>query len=509
MNDFYRKILSYGFYGIFLLIFAWVSGQLFFEKQFLTTDVQQVSKIDQLTVIYPYGASSLNPFDTSPFIRQWTANIYESLVRYDRDMKIKPALVISWGLVDENAWEFRLRPNVKFHDGSFLDMDDILKSFEIAMTGHDSQLVGILENIENVEIVNDEIFRVNTKKPDPLLLSKLSMMYVVPSEIQDNYADEDFIPVGTGPYKFSDFESGSYFVVNHFPEYFGKSPKFDYVKMIVISDKSERVNAFLNGEADFLSFVSFDAADAVMERGFTVTSIPSLEVQFLAFNLESEVFNDVLSRRAFSLAVDQKSLVSSLGKYAKPVSQFVSSGVFGFNPEIDPHEYNLKEAQNLAEKSDLKGKTVQFHLTKGLDVLGEHVRKQLQKIDVYVVVSYLSPAEFLKSFEEGSADLYFAGYKSDLGDSADFLNSFIKTDGQYNVWNYKNSEADELVNTALTEMDPKKRLKALHEVMKMVVEDDVIGIPLFEYDTLYGFADKISMQPRIDGLIYFDELNVK
>ena len=58
-------------------------------------------------------------------------------------------------------------------------------------------------------------------------------------------------------------------------------------------------------------------------------------------------------------------------------------------------------------------------------------------------------------------------------------------------------------------MDPKKRLKALHEVMKMVVEDDVIGIPLFEYDTLYGFADKISMQPRIDGLIYFDELNVK
>ena len=157
----------------------------------------------------------------------------------------------------------------------------------------------------------------------------------------------------------------------------------------------------------------------------------------------------------------------------------------------------------------MKGKTVQFHLTKGLDVLGEHVRKQLQKIDVYVVVSYLSPAEFLKSFEEGSADLYFAGYKSDLGDSADFLNSFIKTDGQYNVWNYKNSEADELVNTALTEMDPKKRLKALHEVMKMVVEDDVIGIPLFEYDTLYGFADKISMQPRIDGLIYFDELNVK
>ena len=154
MNDFYRKILSYGFYGIFLLIFAWVSGQLFFEKQFLTTDVQQVSKIDQLTVIYPYGASSLNPFDTSPFIRQWTANIYEPLVRYDRDMKIKPALVISWGLVDENAWEFRLRPNVKFHDGSFFDMDDILKSFEIAMTGHDSQLVGILENIENVKIVN-------------------------------------------------------------------------------------------------------------------------------------------------------------------------------------------------------------------------------------------------------------------------------------------------------------------------------------------------------------------
>ncbi|MEK7126926.1 MAG: ABC transporter substrate-binding protein [Patescibacteria group bacterium] len=519
MNIFNKKILYYGFYGAFLLVFGWVSGQLFFEKQmdealssireFLTADVQQISELDELTVIYPYGASSLNPFDTSPFVRQWTANIYESLVTYDRDMKIKPALAVSWGLVDENVWEFRLRPGVRFHDGSLLDMQDILKSFEIAMNGKDSQLVGILENIENIEIVNDEIFRIKTKKPDPLLLPKLSLMYVVPSEIQDNYAGADFIPVGTGSYKFSDFESGSYFVVQRFSEYFGQNPKFDYVKMVVISDKSKRVNAFLNGEADFLSFVSFDAADAVMDRGFTVTSIPSLEVQFLAFNLESEVFNDVLSRRAFSLAVDQKALVSSIGKYAKPVSQFVSSGVFGFNPEINPHEYNLKEAQEVAEKSGLKGKTVQFHLTKGLNVLGEHVRKQLKEIGVYVVVSYLETAEFLKSFEKGSADLYFAGYKSDLGDSADFLNTFIKTDGQYNVWNYKNSEVDELVNTSLTEMDPKKRLKALHEAMKIAIEEDVIGIPLFEYDTLYSFVDKISMQPRIDGLIYFDELNVR
>ena len=140
-------------------MFAWVSSQLFFEKEskVLLTSVKEVLfptddldylKLKNLRVVYPAEPLSLEPTLADPVTRQRLDNIFEPLVKFDRDLNVEPVLALSWGMLDDYTWEFNLRPDVKFHDGSDFDMLDVLVSFDRAMNNENSELIGVLSTIE-------------------------------------------------------------------------------------------------------------------------------------------------------------------------------------------------------------------------------------------------------------------------------------------------------------------------------------------------------------------------
>lgn len=509
-----KKLLVNVVYFVFILGFVWISGQLFFEEktnqffayakgQFFAEVPYTGPKIKNFRVVYPDEPASLEPTLADPVTRQRLINIYEPLVKADRDLKMRPALAVSWGLLDQYTWEFRLRPDVVFHDGSIFNADDVIASINRAKEYSGSELKDILASIEEVTKVDDLTLKVKTFKPDPLLLQRLSSVLVIPSE---NQKQDNFLSVGTASYSFASWNKGENIELERFENYWGKEARFEKVTLIPKINKFERVQMLIDGEANLLAFVPFDAAEFVKQQGFTIASIPSLEVQFLIFNFDSELLADVDARRAVSLAIDTDVLAQALGSYARPVNQFVSNGIFGFNPDIEDHEYDLEKAEILAKSSDLGGKTLKFHLAKGLDVLGEHVRTQLNEIGMSVIVSYLEPDKLWDSILNSEADLYFLGFKADLGDAGDFFDIVIHEDGSFNVANYFDKVVDELIDASQIEMDPEKRLLALQEIMRLIVSEDVIGVPLFEYETLYAFPDDLEMQPRIDGFLYFDEL---
>lgn len=509
-----KKLLVNILYFVFILGFAWVSGQLFFEEKTnqLLADVKGVfveetvyagPKIKELRVVYPDEAISLEPTLADPVTRQRLINIYEPIVRADRDLKMRPALAISWGLLDSYTWEFRLRPDVVFHNGSLFTADDVMASIERAREYAGSEFKDVLASIEEVTKVDDLTLRVKTFAPDPLLLQRLSTVLIIPAE---NEQKENFSPIGTASYSFVSWKQGENVKLKRFEDYWGKTAKFETVTLIPKVNKVERVQMLIDGEADLLAFVPFDAAEFVKQQKFQIAAIPSLEVQFLLFNFDSKLLAEVDARRAVSLAMDTSSLTSLLGSYARPVNQFVSNGIFGFNQNIEEHEYDLEKAQILAEESQLVGKTLKLHLAKGLDVLGEHVRTQLDEIGINVIVSYLELDKLWDSIANSDADLYFLGFKADFGDTGDFLDIVIHTNGSFNVANYSDKVVDELIDSSKIEMDPTKRLSALQEIMRLIVTEDVIGVPLFEYETLYAFSDGLDLQPRIDGFLYFDEL---
>ncbi|MFA5821148.1 MAG: ABC transporter substrate-binding protein, partial [Candidatus Gracilibacteria bacterium] len=389
-----------------------------------------------------------------------------------------------------------------FHDGSMFDSEDVMASVKRAKENKNSDLVGMLSTVDSVEKIDDLTLRMKTFKPDPLLLQKLALLMIVPSEAGGELAGA---PVGTGPYKFAFWDkSGEQHKI--ILEAFDERAKFKTVQMISEVDKFIRTKMLMDGETDLLTFVPFDAVEILKEKGFMTEALPSLEVQFLVFNFKSKYFSNLENRKLVSLVVDQDYLVEAVGGFARKVSQFVSNGNFGFSAKIAEHDYDLEKAKAL--NADVKGQTISIHLATGLDLLGEHLRKQLKEVGVSAVVSYMDGEKLLESMKNGDADLYFLALKSDLGDSASFFEDVALSSGKFNIARYLNPALDELVERSSIEMDPELRLKNLQEAMGIVTQD-YFGVPMFEYETVYGLDSKFDFKPRIDGMIYFEDVTKK
>lgn len=509
MEQKYIDILRRVAYGLFVLVFLFVSYVLFLSDRIdlfgSGVSVESSKSMEEISVIFPDSPSTLELTAFDPSVRQRLVNIYEPLVRPDRDLKMKSSLAVSWGLINDTTWEFSLRPDVVFHDGGKLDVDDVFVSINRAVSHPKSGLKEILSTISEVEKVDDMTFRIVTSKPDPLLLQRISTVLILPSEYD---GADDFQPVGTGPYKFKNWEVGNKIVLESFPNYWGGMPVFGRANLLERPDKSQRVNEFLAGSADLLAFVPYDAVSVVSEKGFEISTIPNLEVQFLIFNSKSAGLKNLNARRAVSYSLDKKSLVDSLGGFARVVDQYVSNGIFGYNPNVSKGSFDLNSAKEFAASERLVGSTLQFHLLSGQEIMGEFLRESLSALGVSVVVSYLDGAKFMASVETGAADIYFFGFKSDLGDSGDFLGTILSSKGSFNVGNYVNPKMDYLVDSASVEMDVLRRRNDLQSAMRLAV-DDYVGVPLFEYETVFAVNDKIKFEPRIDGLLYLNELIVK
>jgi len=121
------------------------------------------------------------------------------------------------------------------------------------------------------------------------------------------------------------------------------------------------------------------------------------------------------------------------------------------------------------------------------------------------VISYLDTPKLLESFSAGKADIYFLAFRASTGDGSEFLKDVMASSADFNIANYSDQMIDQLIADSDQELDPAIRLEILQRAMKKL-DEDVVGVPLFEYETLYAFSNKILFEPRIDGVIYFDDL---
>lgn len=491
---------------------AWATMYLFFEGFYLNIlDYFEETAVlpghqEEIVIVEPSYMVGFEPTIFEPFTRQRLNNIYEPLIRPDENLNTKACLAKSWGILDDLTWEFNLRKGVKFHDGSDFNADDALFSIDLVKS--------FLPTVDEVRKVDDFTIEITTKKPDPVLISRLAAVYMVSSDNKTT---------GTGSYKISNYNKKSGELdLEVFADYWGDKPSFERAKILTVTNKNKRLAMLTDGTADILDYVPYDLADKLDQKKFEIFAMPSLEVQFLGFNFESELFKDLANRRTVLNLIDRAEFAEFVGgKYVKPVDQFVSSGVFGYDLKLDAKDWNFVAEKDCLEKDcldqsseinlqNLFGKTVKIILPFGSNALGEYLTKSFEEVGMKTSIQYVKPEYMEVSLKKVKFDLYFMGFKSELGDAGDFLKSVahsVSGDyGQYNFGNYSNVTVDELVAKQEVTMKPKERLKYLQEAMKILVSDDVFGVPLFEYETLIAVKKGINFEPRIDGFIYLNDL---
>ncbi len=493
----FRSLLKikYLWYGGVLLAFLFIGWKIvglqqqqprveyFMEDEFVD--------YGDLRVVVPAGEfnlNTLNPFDVALLV-----NSFEPLVRVDENFQVKTGLAVSWGLLDDLTWEFTLRKGVKFHNGAAFSSGDVVSRIDGLLADADGEMFSLVDNIESIEAKGEYVVEIRTARPDPLLLKKLSKIFIV--------VEDDGKLMGTGPYNVVEIEDGR-LLYGRSEGYWGARAKFDRVEVAVKEDKMERVLEVRDNGAEFISFVPPEAQELLREWNFVVDNIPSLEVQFLLFNFDG-IFGDIDMRRFVSRVLDRGELRDSIGGNISAVNQFVSRGVFGFNNKIS------LEVEADGGEAGLSKQTVQVHLPVGLDVLGDFLRTNLKEHNILAVVSYLDNEQLLKSMNQGRADIYFLAFRSDFADSAAFFEAILLADSEFNFINYLSDTLNDLVAMASGEMNPYRRGELLRQAMNLVVNDDVVGVPLFEYEQLYAYSSRFSYVPRLDGMFYFDDLILK
>ena len=302
---------------------------------------------------------------------QVSRHMFESLADLDAEGRLLPRLAESWQRVSPSVWEFKLRRNVKFHDGSAFAAEDVVHSVgrPATLTASPATLNGFLKDISKAEAIDAHTVRLTTSTPLAVLPNYLAMVPIVSKKATTGLKPEDFEGgkgmVGTGPYKFVRFLRSDRVELLRNDAYWGNKPTFDKVTIRIMPNNPARTAALLSGEVDAIAAVPAADLNRIRQNAnFTFYSKPLARHTFWTMNQYSPVlplatdhadkplaanpFKDVRVRRAFSKAIDREAIGSRVMEgLGVPTQNPVPSTMFGYNPAVLPEKQDIDGAKKL------------------------------------------------------------------------------------------------------------------------------------------------------------------
>ena len=457
-------------------------------------------------------------------------HIFDALTHADERARLIPGLATSWRAVDATTWEFKLRANVKFHDGSDLTAEDVMFSLErpLNIKGSPGGFAAYVGAITGKEIVDKLTIRLKTATPYGALPEDLNSVMIVSKKHAANATPEDFdsgrATIGTGPYKFVRFARGDRVEYVRNESYWGGRPAWEKLTLRIMPTDPVRTAALLSGDLDVIEHVPpADREKLFKNNKLRIDQTISWRTIFLHLDqyrnqpplvtdnagqpLAKNPFMDVRVRRAMSMAINRAAIAERvMEKLAVPASNIVSPGVFGHNPQLRPEAYNPDAAKKLlAEAGYPNGFMVTLSGPNNRYINDEQVlqavAQMLTRAGIQTKVEALPLSVYFGKARKGETSLSLLGWGSFAGDLA--LRSLLatpNTERAWGTWNwgrYSNAKLDQLIGQSLASVDAKAR-EAIARDAAAVAMNDVSVIPLHHQIVSWAMRSDIVYTPRTD-----------
>lgn len=308
-----------------------------------------------------YGMVELPASDGNPYTlvgpsgtMVWSG-LFDALTVVEEDGSLQPALATDWRQVDALTWDFTLRENVVFADGSPFNAAAVVAAYGWLKTdaGRITLVGQEVRTIESVEIVAPDIVRFRTRQPDAILPVRTSLVAIVEPDAWSELGPEGFAraPIGTGSFVVREWPTAGTDMVMHAVPTSWRPPVTEQIVVRVIPQAVSRTQALITGEVDVVESIAFDDVDVLRAAGLEVMASATPQVMALAFinvGRPDAPLSDKRVRQALNYAVDRDGIALGLtGGITRPTAQPAIPGMAAYNETVTPYPYDPEKARAL------------------------------------------------------------------------------------------------------------------------------------------------------------------
>jgi oligopeptide transport system substrate-binding protein len=437
--------------------------------------------------------------------------IFDGLVQYDGSLTITPAIAESWkGSRDGLAWTFYLRKGVKFHNDREVTADDVVYSFLrildpkttskaaevfLKVKGAKDFVEGRARTVQGLRAVDRYTLQIELAEASAPFVASLAIGYakIVPREAVEALGSAfGGRPVGTGPFRFSDWKKDQEISLEANREYYAGRPYLDQlVYRIFPGQQTDAMFAkFEQGELEDTIIPASELDRVQANARYRFIRRPTLRVRFFGFNTTQDPLTNRLLRQAFALAVDREAMARDINKNRYKAAQgFLPPGTYGYDPSLRPYLFDPNRARALLAKAGYpggKGLPV-FQIwssVKSSDIEQEHeaIQRYLADVGIRVEFQYNTNwPSFNSQVYEGKYSIFRYGWVADVPEPDNFLYRLFHSQSRNNLTRYRNKQVDRLLDGARAEQAYSKRIGLYREAERLIMGDSPV-IPL-NYDS--------------------------
>jgi len=413
--------------------------------------------------------------------------IYDSLLEWDRNLNVLPALAESWSAPDDRTWVFNLRKGVKFHNGKELDSEDVKYSFDLqANPPAPGSIKTYYPKIASIELPDKYTVKLNMSGTAPTVAGYLAWSRYSPIVPKGMYEmlNSSTQGIGTGPFKLVEYVQNDHVTFVRNPDFWKPGlPYLDDLTLKVMPDEQSRIAALRSGVIDGCT-VTGDGS-RVLRNDSSVTILTGLfaahrETQ-LTTTGAAKPWHIKEVRQAISYALNRQDIIDK-----------VYGGDAAFSAEIPPGygDWPIPEAElkgkyfvtDLAMAKQLMsaagysgGFSVELQSIAGQDhtQIAEVIQEQLSAINIDVKVVPLEIGTFAKNNGDGTFEWHQTG-RGMRGDVSNYIQEFHPSNSTFKNWfgdGWKNAELIALIEQGLNTVDATAR-KPLYRRMQEILIDE-------------------------------------
>jgi len=420
-------------------------------------------------------------FDTAALMA--AALIFDTLTYRDDKADAQPKLALSWTHSDDfKTWTFKLRPAVKFHDGTPFNAQAVKFNFDRNKDPKNKcRCAFYISNINKVEALDDltVVYHLNDPAvdlPKRFAIPTATNVTQSPAAIQTKGDDYNRNPVGTGPFVLKSWTAGDRLVVERNPNYWNTGhPYLDRVVLRPLPDSQARFASLEAGESDLIWDDEYDADNILKAKkspSLTVHEHAGSGASVYAINTKVAPLDDVRVRQALVMAIDRTKMSQVMTNgLSRPASNPYGDGSWVKCKDDGALPYDLPKAQSLLKDY---GKPVKFWKQAGADM-------EIEQVDQTAIVT----RAFSRQFELTPWRII------DAPDPDPQMYANFHTGSPVALANYSNPELDRLLEHARVTADPEKRTEDYCAVSRLINSE---AIWFWTFQNTYYAVSKVKLK---------------